>query len=236
MRYAIKNMNMNINNVNIMPNNMGMMNNNMTPYNYYSPSNLQCNLGQYKDYQLLRFNLNNVNYILKIEIIELTNTISFSCLNEDDCFTVLYKYSCFIHYEKLHNMNKAFQICDNAEQIFLSIVNALTKDKNIIIPRIDFFQNNENILAFFFRIPLPSGQIEDVNIILKEKERNITMLFDKLAERFKEIKKIVLYDSNNINNRISNLQNIVDPSGIHHHLCLYQLLMVGNILLEILDI
>ena len=235
MRYAIKNMNMNINNVNIMPNNMGMMNNNMTPYNYYSPSNLQCNLGQNKDYLLLRFNLNNVNYILKIEIIELTNTISFSCLNEDDCFTVLYKYSCFIHYEKLHNMNKAFQICDNAKQVFLSIVNTLTIDKkNITIPRIDFFQNNENALAFFFRIPLPSGQIEDVNIILKKKERNITMLFDKLAERFKEIKKIVLFNLNNVNNKILNVQNIVDPSVIHRRRGL--ILIGGTIPPEILDI
>ena len=218
--------------------NMGMMNNNMTPYNYYSPSNLQCNLGQYKDYQLLRFNLNNVNYILKIKIIESSNSILFSCLNEDDCFTVLYKYSCFIPYEKLHNMNKAFQICDNAKQIFLSIVNTLTIDKkNITIPRIDFFQNNENALAFFFRIPLPSGQIEDVNIILKKKERDITMLLDKLAERFKEIKKIVLFDSNDMDMdiKIRNLENIVDPSVIHHD-CTIEQCSPPPIPLEILDI
>ena len=217
------NMNININNMNIMPNNMGMMNNNMTPNNNYLPSNLISSVAVVRPYQynitneclLLRFYLNNAYYILKIEKIESTNSILFSCLNEDDHITSLYEYTCSLSYKELHNMNKAFLICDNIKQIFASIENTLTKDVGVSIPRIDFFQNNKDSLSFFFRIPLPSGKVEDVNIILQRKKRNIKIQFYKLAEKFEKMKKIVLelgYNDNN--NEISNLKNIVDPSGV----------------------
>ena len=223
------NMNININNMNIMPNNMGMMNNNMTPNNNYLPSNSVVNgvvvvrPNQYpssnitNDCLLLRFYLNNAYYILKIEKIESSNSILFSCLNEDDHITSLYEYTCSLSYKELHNMNKAFLICDDIKQIFASIENTLTKDINISIPRIDFFQNNKDSLSFFFRIPLPSGKVEDVNIILPKKKRNIKIQFYKLAEKFEKMKKIVLelgYFDNNNEISISNLKNIVDPSGV----------------------
>ena len=147
------NMNININNMNIMPNNMGMMINNMTPNNNYLPSNLFSIVAVVRPYQypssnitndclLLRFSFNNAYYILKIEKIESSNSILFSCHNEDDYITSLYEYSCSIPYKDLKNMNKAFLICDNVNQIFTSIENALIKEKNRAIPRIDFFQNN----------------------------------------------------------------------------------------------
>ena len=231
MEYLGNNFNMNIyfNNMNIMPNNMGMMNNNMTPNNNYLPSNLISSVAVVRPYQypscnitndclLLRFDLNNAFYILKIEKIESSNSILFSCLNEDDHITSLYEYTCSLSYKELHNMNKAFLICDDIKQIFASIENTLTKDINISKPRIDFFQNNKDSLSFFFRIPLPSGKVEDVNIILQKKKRNINIQFYKLAEKFEKMKKIVLElgynDNNDNNNKISNLKNIVDPSGV----------------------
>ena len=232
-------MNININNMNIMPNmmnnnmgmmgnNMGMMNNNMTPDNYYLPSNLVVNVihpislpfnpfnnqqqnNFNNDYLSLRFNLNNVYYILKIERIDSSASILFSCHNEDD-ITLLYEYSCSKSFRELHNMSKTFQICDNIGQIFKSIENTLINDKNKAIPRIDFFQNNNEALVFFFRIPLISGQIEDINIILQKKERNIKMQFDILAERYEKIKEIVL-SFDKPDNKVSKLNKLVDPSG-----------------------
>ena len=232
-------MNININNMNIMPNmmnnnmgmmgnNMGMMNNNMTPDNYYLPSNLVVNVihpislpfnpfnnqqqnNFNNDYLSLRFNLNNVYYILKIERIDSSASILFSCHNEDD-ITLLYEYSCSKSFRELHNMSKTFQICDNIGQIFKSIENTLINDKNKAIPRIDFFQNNNEALVFFFRIPLISGQIEDINIILQIKERNIKMQFDILAERYEKIKAIVL-SFDKPDNKVSKLNKLVDPSG-----------------------
>ena len=232
-------MNININNMNIMPNmmnnnmrmmgnNMGMMNNNMTPDNYYLPSNLVVNVihpislpfnpfnnqqqnNFNNDYLSLRFNLNNVCYILKIERIDSSASILFSCHNEDD-ITLLYEYSCSKSFRELHNMSKTFQICDNIGQIFKSIENTLINDKNKAIPRIDFFQNNNEALVFFFRIPLISGQIEDINIILQKKERNIKMQFDILAERYEKIKEIVL-SFDKPDNKVSKLNKLVDPSG-----------------------
>ena len=230
-------MNININNMNIMPNNnnmgmmgnnMGMMNNNMTSNNYYLPSNLVGNIihpislpfnpfnnqqqnNFNNDYLSLRFNLNNVYYILKIERIDSSASILFSCHNEDD-ITLLYEYSCSKSFRELHNMSKTFQICDNIGQIFKSIENTLINDKNKAIPRIDFFQNNNEALVFFFRIPLISGQIEDINIILQKRERNIKMQFDILAERYEKIKEIVLsYDKPD--NKVSKLNKLVNPSG-----------------------
>ena len=206
--------------------NMGMMNNNMTPNNNYLPSNLISSVAVVRPYQypscniaddclLLRFYLNNAYYILKIEKIESSNSILFSCLNEDDHITSLYEYTCSLSYKELHNMNKAFLICDDIKQIFASVENALTKDVGVSIPRIDFFQNNKDSLSFFFRIPLPSGKVEDVNIILQKKKRNIKIQFYKLAEKFEKMKKIVLELGYNDNiNEISNLKNIVDPSGV----------------------
>ena len=232
-------MNININNMNIMPtmmnnnmgmmgNNMGMMNNNMRPNNYYLPSNLVGNVihpislpfnpfnnqqqnNFNNDYLSLRFNLNNVYYILKIERIDSSASILFSCHNEDD-ITLLYEYSCSKSFRELHNMSKTFQICDNIGQIFKSIENTLINDKNKAIPRIDFFQNNNEALVFFFRIPLISGQIEDINIILQKKERNIKMQFDILAERYEKIKEIVL-SFDKPDNKVSKLNKLVDPSG-----------------------
>ena len=232
-------MNININNMNIMPNmmnnnmgmmnnNMGMMNNNMRPDNYYLPSNLVGNVihpislpfnpfnNQQQNnfnngYLSLRFNLNNVYYILKIERIDSSASILFSCHNEDD-ITLLYEYSCLKSFLELHSMSKTFQICDNIGQIFKSIENTLINDKNKAIPRIDFFQNNNEALVFFFRIPLISGQIEDINIILQKKERNIKMQFDILAERYEKIKEIVL-SFDKPDNKVSKLNKLVDPSG-----------------------
>ena len=218
-----RNLNMifNINNMNINQNNMGMMNNNMTPNNYYLSSNLVGNVIRPRFFYplqqqnlSLRFWLNNMHYILKIEKIESSNSILFSCHNEDDYITSLYEYSCSIPYKDLKNMNKAFLICDNVNQIFTSIENALIKEKNRAIPRIDFFQNNEDAICFFLRIPLISGQIEDLSIILQKNERNIKIQFDKLAKRYEKIKKIILNDRND-NNKNLNLRNLVDPSGIH---------------------
>ena len=232
-------MNININNMNIMPNmmnnnmgmmgnNMGMMNNNMRPNNYYLPSNLVGNVihpislpfnpfnnqqqnNFNNDYLSLRFNLNNVYYILKIERIDSYASILFSCHNEDD-ITLLYEYSCSKSFLELHSMSKTFQICDNIGQIFKSIENTLINDKNKAIPRIDFFQNNNEALVFFFRIPLISGQIEDINIILQIKERNIKMQFDILAERYEKIKAIVL-SPDKPDNKVSKLNKLVNPSG-----------------------
>ena len=128
------------------------MNNNMAPYNYYLPSNL---VGNVILPISLPFNLNNVYYILKIERIDSSASILFSCHNEDD-ITLLYEYSCLKSFIELHNMSKTFQICDNIGQIFKSIENTLINDENKAIPRIDFFQNNNEALVFFFRIPLIS--------------------------------------------------------------------------------
>ena len=146
----------NINNMNINQNNMGMMNNNMTPNNYYLSSNLVGNVIRPRFFYplqqqnlSLRFWLNNMHYILKIEKIESSNSILFSCHNENDDITLLYEYSCFLSYNELHNMNRAFQICDDIKQIFTSIENTLIKDIKAAIPRIDFFQNNEDSLVFF---------------------------------------------------------------------------------------
>ena len=218
-----RNMIFNINNMNINPNNMGMMNNKMTPNNYYLSSNLVGNvilpefffLLPNQDYYLsLRFWLNNMHYILKIEKIESSNSILFSCHNEDDYITSLYEYSCSIPYKDLKNMNKAFLICDNVNQIFTSIENALIKEKNRAIPRIDFFQNNEDAICFFLRIPLISGQIEDLSIILQKKERNINIQFDKLVKQYEEIRKIIKDNSKN-DDKIRNITRLVYPSTIY---------------------
>jgi len=218
-----RNMIFNINNMNINPNNMGMMNNNMTPNNYYLSSNLVGNVIRPRFFYplqqqnlSLRFWLNNMHYILKIEKIESSNSILFSCHNENDDITLLYEYSCFLSYNELHNMNRAFQICDDIKQIFTSIENTLIKDIKTAIPRIDFFQNNEDSLVFFFRIPLISGQNEDINIILQKKERNINMQFDKLVKQYEEIRKIIKDNSKN-DDKIRNITRLVYPSTIYGH-------------------
>ena len=121
-------------------------------------------------------------------------------------------------------MNKNFLVCDNIDQIFNSIKTILTNHKEIAIPRIDFYQNNNNdALLFFFRSPLLSGQIEDTNIILKKKERNIKSQFDKLAnqyeilvpqyvnlvDQYNKIKNIIL-EWGDDKNKISNLKNLIN--------------------------
>ena len=155
-----------------------------------------------------------MHYILKIEKIESSNSILFSCHNENDDITLLYEYSCFLSYNELHNMNRAFQICNDIKQIFTSIENTLIKDIKAAIPRIDFFQNNEDSLFFFFRIPLISGKNEDINIILQKKERNINMQFDKLVKQYEEIRKIIKDNSKN-DDKIRNITRLVYPSTIY---------------------
>ena len=161
-----------------------------------------------------------MHYILKIEKIESSNSILFSCHNENDDITLLYEYSCFLSYNELHNMNRAFQICDDIKQIFTSIKNTLIKDIKAAIPRIDFFQNNEDSLVFFFRIPLISGKNEDINIILQKKERNINIQFDKLVKQYEEIRKIIKDNSKN-DDKICNITSLVYPSPIYvpHNFC-----------------
>ena len=69
-------------------------------------------------------------------------------------------------------------------------------------------------LFFFFRIPLISGQNEDVNIILQKKERNINMQFDKLVKQYEEIRKIIKDNSKN-DDKIRNITRLVYPSTIY---------------------
>lgn len=136
-------MNININNMNIMPNmnmmngnNMDMMNNNIPTINFYLPSNLvgdvilpipilnnfnnNFNNDYNNGYISLKFNLNNEYYILKIEKIDSSNSILFSCSKEQD-ITLLYEFSCLKSFGELHNMNKIFLISDNIAQVFNSI-------------------------------------------------------------------------------------------------------------------
>ena len=50
---------------------------------------------------------------------------------------------------------------------------------------------------------------------MQRKKRNIKIQFYKLVEKFEKTKKIVLeFGYNDNNNEISNLKNIVDPSGV----------------------
>ena len=118
-------------------------------------------------------------------------------------------------------MNKIFLISDNIGQVFNSIQNILIKEKNI--PRIDFLQNNKDALVFFFRSPLVSGQIEDINIILQRKERNIQMKLDKLVKQYEKIKEIVFpsnnfipcfegLNSNDNDKKINELKYLINPS------------------------
>lgn len=163
-------------------NNKEIMNNNKT---MYLPSNLinEQNNSNNNKYLSFKFNVNNEYYILKIKNIE-SSSILFTCQKKDD-ITLLYEYSCWLSFQDLHNMNKNFLVCDNIDQIFNSIKTILTNHKEIAIPRIDFYQNNNNdALLFFFRSPLLSGQIEDTNIILQKTERNINSQFDKLVKKY----------------------------------------------------
>ena len=172
-------------------NNMGMVKNNMTQYQRSNLVNEKYNFSNNNQNLSFKFNLNKEYYILKIEKIDFSSSILFTCQKKDD-ITLLYEYSCLLSFKDLHNMNKNFLVCDNIDQIFKSIKTILTNHKEIAIPRIDFYQNNNNdALLFFFRSPLLSGQIEDTNIILKKKERNIKSQFDKLANQYEKIKNII---------------------------------------------
>ena len=191
-------------------NNKDIMNNNMTQY---LPSNLinEQNNSINNKYLSFKFNLNNVYYILKIEKID-SSSILFTCQEEVD-ITLLYEYSCCLSFQDLHNMNKNFLVCDNIDQIFNSIKTILTNHQEIAIPRIDFYQNNNNdALLFNFKSPLLSGQIEDTNIILQKTKRNIKSQFDKLVEEYENYvnfyQKIyqIIFSYNNNNEKIYQLQ------------------------------
>ena len=107
-------------------------------------------------------------------------------------------------------MNKNFLVCDNIDQIFNSIKTILTNHKEIAIPRINFYQNNNNdALLFFFRSPLLSGQIEDTNIILKKKERNIKSQFDKLTNQY----EILVSQYVNLVDQYNKIKNIIFFEG-----------------------
>jgi len=174
----------NSNNNGMVKNYKEMTNNNMTKY---QPSNLIRVQKNFYDNKIisLKFNLNNEYYILKIQKIESSSSILFTCQKEDD-ITLLYEYSCLLTFQDLHDMNKNFQVCDNINQIFNSFKTILINFQKISKPTIYFL--NDDALLFFFRSPLISGQIEDTSIILQKKKRDIKSQFDKLVNQYEYLK------------------------------------------------
>ena len=127
-------------------------------------------------------------YNLKIEKIDSSSSLLFTCQNVEDV-TLLYDYSSLLSFKELRQMNKNFNNCNNIDGIFNSIQNIITNYTDISIPRIEFCQNNQDRLIFFFRSPLMSGEIEDTSIILYKKERNIREQFNKLVKAYEDLKK-----------------------------------------------
>ena len=193
--FGMPNNNMSMNN-NMMLNNNMPINNNMTPNNYYPPSNLihQCtfynnnNTIQFKFQFEVGYGLEPLYYNLKIEKIDSSSSLLFTCQKVEDV-TLLYDYSSLLSFKELRQMNKNFNNCNNIDGIFNSIQNIITNYKDISIPRIEFCQNNQDRLMFFFRSPLMSGEIEDTSIILYKKERNIREQFNKLVKAYEDLKK-----------------------------------------------
>ena len=193
--FGMPNNNMAMNN-NMMLNNNMLINNNMTPNNYYPPSNFI--------HQNTIYNNNTIQfrfffgagdglppflyYNLKIEKIDSSSSLLFTCQKVEDV-TLLYDYSSLLSFKELRQMNKNFNNCNNIDGIFNSIQNIITNYTDISIPRIEFCQNNQDRLIFFFRSPLMSGEIEDTSIILYKKERNIREQFNKLVKAYEDLKK-----------------------------------------------
>ena len=192
--FGMPNNNMSMNN-NMMLNNNMPINNNMTPNNYYPPSNLisSNSFNNYNNIQLtfqlgVGYDLQPLSYNLKIEKIDSSSSLLFTCQKVEDV-TLLYDYSSLLSFKELRQMNKNFNNCNNIDGIFNSIQNIITNYKDISIPRIEFCQNNQDRLMFFFRSPLMSGEIEDTSIILYKIERNIREQFNKLVKAYEDLKK-----------------------------------------------
>ena len=184
-------------NSNMMPNNNMPINNNMTPNNYYPPSNF------ISSNPFTNTNYNNIQltfqigvgydpqpsyYNLNIKKIDSSSSLLFTCQKVEDV-TLLYDYSSLLSFKELRQMNRNFNNCNNIDGIFNSIKNIITNYKDISIPRIEFCQNNQDRLIFFFRSPLMSGEIEDTSIILYKIERNIREQFNKLVKAYEDLKK-----------------------------------------------
>ena len=193
-KYIMPNNNIAMNN-NMMLNNNMPINNNMTPNNYYPPSNLISSnpFNNYNNIQLtfqlgVGYDLQPLSYNLKIEKIDSSSSLLFTCQTVEDV-TLLYDYSSLLSFKELRQMNKNFNNCNNIDGIFNSIKNIITNYKDISIPRIEFCQNNQDRLIFFFSSPLMSGEIEDTSIILYKRERNIREQFNKLVKAYEDLKK-----------------------------------------------
>ena len=193
-KYIMPNNNIAMNN-NMMLNNNMPINNNMTPNNYYPPSNLisSNSFNNYNNIQLtfqfgVGYDLQPLSYNLKIEKIDSSSSLLFTCQTVEDV-TLLYDYSSLLSFKELRQMNKNFNNCNKIDRIFNSIQNIITNYKDISIPRIEFCQNNQDRLIFFFRSPLMSGEIEDTSIILYKRERNIREQFNKLVKAYEDLKK-----------------------------------------------
>ena len=191
--FGMPNNDMAMNN-NMMLNNNMLINNNMTPNNYYPPSNFihqntiyNNNTIQFRFFFGAGNGLQALYYNLKIEKIDSSSSLLFTCQKVEDV-TLLYDYSSLLSFKELRQMNKNFNNCNNIDGIFNSIQNIITNYKDISIPRIEFCQNNQDRLIFFFRSPLMSGEIEDTSIILYKKERNIREQFNKLVKAYEDLK------------------------------------------------
>lgn len=185
--------NMNINNYN---NNFNI-NNATKVQNFTQPSNLrgraQLVQKNNNEYLVMRFLLNNNDYILDLEEKIEYNSIYFTCRLKED-ITLLYEYSCIKTFEELKNLNQHFKGCDNIKQIFNVFKKFFLEHKSETKPRIDLM--NDMIILYFIS-PSFSGKYEDTTIILGKKQRKVEDQFSKLQceyvellYNFKEIQKI----------------------------------------------
>ena len=124
-----------------------------------------------------------------------------------DEVSCLYDYSTEISLEEFHNLGKTFKLCKNIDDIFTLIKNLvaevkLTKrKKSVIESNISIHYSLDDSIFLLFKIPLLTGELEEIKVEFNKLQKDILGQFKKLKDKYLTIKSLI------IQNNIENIRN-----------------------------
>lgn len=124
-----------------------------------------------------------------------------------DEVSCLYYYSTEKSLSEFQNLGKTFKLCENIDDIFKLIKNLvaevkLTKSKKSMIEsNISIHYSSDDSIFLLFKIPLLTGDYEEIKIEFNKLQKDIAEQFKKLKDKYLTIKRMI------IQNNIEDIRN-----------------------------
>lgn len=154
---------------------------------------LRLNLYNTRVLLIKEYKLDNKLFLVRFKTLCLSNIYIKCCPKDiDEDIICLDEYYVELSYNEFMNFGKSFKQCDDISQVMNLLKKVLDEiefsDGMRANSRLEYKNDYDKTFILFLRIPLLSGNYEDIRIEFKKKRRDINVQFELLKNRFLELK------------------------------------------------